>query len=285
MVQCAHLSLYLFNGGLLIGSQFLVIYHSEVLSLAILLCCYIAIAAALIFDGRQGLFGFSLIALIVSDFQVLCAAPFASYNGPLVLGTVMYSSMFLVNDLITELYGLEAAKKNITMTLAGHIGLVGFLWLTLLYPDLPSEPENFHYLSSKSALEHVFRPQLGIFLASQCAYFLSQWSDIHVFSHIRSKLPNVLALRTIASMFLGIIMDTLIFNFLAWELFTDHPVPWDVLWTDYIYANTVIQFIIIFFNTPVFYGILWLSRTPFYPVWPQFSIRIYNIWPASRAFR
>jgi uncharacterized integral membrane protein (TIGR00697 family) len=270
---------------LLLVTEFLVLYHSDLLSLVILLCCYISITGSLIFSGREGLFGFSLIALIVSDFQVLCAAPFASYNGPLVLGTVMYSSMFLVNDLITEIYGLQAAKKNILMTLAGHIGLIGFLWLTLLHPHLPAEPENAQYISSRAALEQIFQPQIGIFLASQCAYFLSQWSDIHVFSHIRATLPKVLALRTVVPVFLGIIIDTLVFNFLAWELFTNNPIPLNVLWTDYIYANIVIQFIILFLNIPVFYGILWIFHTPLYPLWARLSIRIYNLWPTSRSCR
>ncbi len=236
-------------------------YHSELLSFLLLLCCYSCIAGSVRYYGRNGLLVFSLIALIVSDFQVLCAAPFTLYGGPLVLGTVMYSSMFLVNDLITELYGLSAAKENIILTILGHLMLIGFLALTLNYPDLPEIPENTTYIASKNALSLIFHPQMGIFLASQCAYFISQWSDIHIFSHLRKKLPQVLAVRAVFSVGIGIIIDTLLFNFLAWRLFTESPIAWTTLWTDYIFANIVLQFIILFLNIPVFYGILRLIRS------------------------
>jgi len=245
---------------------------AEFTSCLLLVWCYFAITLFFLRYGRAGLLCYSVIAIIVADLQVLCAAHFHYYEHPLVLGTIVYSSLFLVNDLITERYGLQAAKDNILLTMFSHLLLIVFIILTLGYAPLEANPAYTFYHQSRQSLEQIFKPQGALFLASQIAYLLSQWTDVHIFAAMRKRLPSILALRSMVSVFFGLIVDTMIFNILAWEVLAVSPVPLKQLWTDYICANTMIQFSILIINVPVFYGILWLSRASFYRLRPAFSV-------------
>lgn len=244
---------------------------AEMISVYQLLLSYLMIGLMLKNYGKMGLLTYAVIALIIADLQVCCAAPFTSYGSHLVLGTVVYTSLFLVNDLTTELYGLHTAKRFVALTMMGHLLLIFMVRITLLYPDLPDTPETHSYVLAKDSLRILFEPQMSLFIASQIAYFVSQWIEIHIFSSLRKKIPQFLALRGFISVFLGILIDAGLFNMLAWEILAKNPVPLDVLWSDYICANIVIQWIILFINIPAFYVLLWFYRTSFHFLWQRFS--------------
>lgn len=235
------------------------IWSPEWISVGLLLWCYFCITVFFLAFKIEGLMIYQIIALLIADIQVLCAAKFSFSNNLVPLGTVIYTTIFLVNDLITEHASAEVAKKTVNLVLCGHLFFFSLILWTLAYPPICAEqPHHQIFIASAEAISILFSPHLVIFLSSQCAYLVSQNIDISIFAQIKNKMPKALILRSLVSVLLAVFFDTCIFNLFAWQLFAQDAIPWKELWNDYICFNTMIQLIILFCNIPVFYG---LTRT------------------------
>lgn len=241
-------------------------WNAESLSFGLLIWCYCAISIFFIEFGIEGLIMYQFIALLIADIQVLCPAKFLFSQDLVPLGTVIYTTIFLVNDLITEHAGSKMAKKSVRLVLFGHLLFFSLILWTLSYPPLTDpNPEHAHFVTTREAIIQLFTPHGVIFFSSQCAYLLSQYIDIHIFAQIKTRIPKAFILRSGLSVLIGIILDNWLFNMLAWRVFSEHIIPWPQLWHDYICFNTMIQLIILFCNIPVFY-VLTAYASPNYRV-------------------
>ncbi len=247
-----------------IVSNLLQSYSSESITMITIFICYSIIGIALKSWGRAGLFAYCAIAVIASNIQILTAAQFSIYPQPIVLGTVIYSSVFLANDLLTERYGSAIAKKSVLLSFFSTSILLVFMILTLAYRPLPNLPEYSFYLESRHAIEVIFSPNIAILFASQTAYIISQFSDIGIFAKLKKTALKYLWARAFISVALGALIDSLIFNFLAWRVFADQPVATTHLLNHYILGNYFLQILIALLNIPVFYLILRLTRAKSY---------------------
>ena len=247
-----------------IAGNFLQNYSSESITIITIFICYLMIGVALKTWGKAGLFAYSAIAVIASNIQILTAAEFSIYPEPIVLGTVIYSSVFLANDLLTERYGSLIAKKSVLLSFFSTTILLVFMILTLGYRPLPKIPEYSFYLESRHAIEVIFSPNIAILFASQSAYIISQFSDIGIFANLKKTAFKYLWARAFLSVAIGALIDSLIFNFLAWRVFADQPVATAHLFNHYILGNYFLQVVIALINIPIFYFILRLTRAQSY---------------------
>ncbi|NBV28514.1 VUT family protein [bacterium] len=245
-----------------IGSiaSYLETFSAESVSFFTLICCYIAIVIALRQWREAGLYIYSAIAVIACNIQVLTAAFFSALKEPIALGTVIYTSIFLVNDILTERFGSHVAKKCVLLSFFSTVLLLVFMTMTLAYKPLPYNQEYAKFIDGRHAVEVLFSPNLSILLASQIAYLTSQWCDIMIFARLRAISTQFLWLRSFFSVALGALIDTLIFNGLAWQLFSHEPVSMKSLINHYILGSYVLQLLISLCNIPIFYFILHLER-------------------------
>ncbi|MBM4222899.1 MAG: queuosine precursor transporter [Gammaproteobacteria bacterium] len=240
-------------------------YFPAIISLTTLLSCYVGIALCLFLAGEAGLLIYSVAALIACNLQVITAAPCWSIADTdiVVLGTTIYCSLYLSNDLIVECFGVRAARRCILLTMLGHALVTLWINLILQYPLPSQEHANYQeYITGRHALEHIFSAQFRLILAGQIAYWASHWVEVMIFSKIRKVSPNRLWIRSACSILLAMLIDTILFNALAWNILPSNPIAWEILWSDYIATNGVVQLITLIINIPVFYGILWFWRQP-----------------------
>ena len=175
--------------------------------------------------GARGLFVYCALAGVIANIQVVKATLFCFSSHPVALGTVVFSSIFTANDILTAFYGPKVARQNVHLGLLSMILALGWLMLTLSYPIAPgSEP-------IQNAMEVLFIPHVALTCASLIAYVLSQYTDIAIFYSLR-HLPLGLGLRSLCSTALAGFMDQMIFSILAWSILNPSPLPlYDIWWT------------------------------------------------------
>ena len=152
-----------------------------------------------------------LLSIFVSSYVLapLLAVKIVSV-GPLNLpaGDFIYALTFLSTDIINELYGKKYARK---VVICGLISLVVFAF-TQLSVILPS-PD---FWEDEKAYNMFFDTGFRIFLATLCAYIISQFADIYIFSWIRRKTNEKhLWVRNNISTLIARLLDAVVFMFIA----------------------------------------------------------------------
>jgi uncharacterized integral membrane protein (TIGR00697 family) len=235
----------------------------EMMCIITLLICYISIIILSKLWQKEGLYLYSIIAVIACNMHVLKATKFSWYDEPIALGTIIYASTFLVSDVINELYGRKAANRSVWLCFSAILLLLVMMMTALGIPplDINSTSEHYHFNEAHQALMVIFSPNAAILLASLTAYLVSQFADIMIFSKIKSITKNsYLWLRTFFSITIATLIDTVIFNLLAWVVFAEQPVPIRSLILTYMVGAYILQLLVALSNIPAFYILLKIIR-------------------------
>lgn len=249
-------------------------YHISAESLTIwtFVLCAVAILAAFRFYGAFGLYVYNALAIVVANIQVLRFTQYSVCAEPVALGTVLFTTTFFVNDVLTEHYGPEYARKSVLLGFWAQI-LVTLLMLLTLGHQLPADS----LANATTAVAHdnylamlqLFAPSMRILSASLIAYVCSQLLDILIFNRIRKITQGrFLWLRQNLAMFISGTFDTILFSYLAWILLSDMPISWSELFFTYIISAQALRFILNVSFTPLMYMSYYCA--------PNKTVRLYN---------
>jgi len=158
------------------------------------------------------------------------------FSIPLVFdgGTLLFPIVYVLGDVLTEVYGFKTARRVICTGFAVMVlaALVFFL-LGILPPESSWETG-----TGSSAYNAILGGMSygGIVLASLAAYLTGELSNAAILSKLKIKMKGrMLWVRTIGSTLVGEFLDTFIFVLIAsaagvfaWELF------WSLIITNYI---------------------------------------------------
>jgi len=149
-------------------------------------------------------------------------------------GTLLFPFVYVLGDVLTEVYGFKTARRVIWTGFA-TMALTALVFFTL--GVLPPE-ENWQSETGAAAYNAVLGGMSygGIVLASLTAYLAGEFSNAAVLSKLKVKMKGrLLFVRTIGSTLVGELLDTVIFVLIAsaagvfgWELF------WPLVITNYI---------------------------------------------------
>lgn len=216
--------------------SFLQTLPSEALELVFLIGCGGVILGMMRFYGAVGLMFYSAIAVIVGNFQVQLAAFFSFFTDPIALGTVVFSSTFIVSSILTEYYGKKEAQKAIWLSFSGMIILSFFMFLTLGFNPAHGFQDVYE------AMRVLFLPVPALIAASLIAYVVGQYNDIWIFAAV-SKLTRgrLLWLRSSLAIGMGMFLDSLIFSVLAWIVFAPVPLEWETVFYTYVLGTYILR--------------------------------------------
>ncbi|MGV6819852.1 MAG: queuosine precursor transporter [Parvularcula sp.] len=207
--------------------------------------------------GRTGAAAFCAIAVIIANIQVLKVVKFGFAPDPLALGTILFTSTYLVTDILNELYGKRAARSVIWVGFAALIFFNVIMILTLGYGPLNDTALSGDYSWASDvdrALETLFLPQPGLLAAGLISFAVSQLIDIQIFSWIRRETKGkFLWLRNTVSTAISTLIDSTIFSVLAWVVFAADPIPWRVVIITYILGSYGVRLALAFIDTPFMY--------------------------------
>ncbi|MDR1375229.1 MAG: queuosine precursor transporter [Holosporaceae bacterium] len=214
---------------------------SNLLSLLTLVVCFTSILILMRYFGKSGLFIYSTVALIAANIQILKLTKYSGIENPVALGTVVFSTIFAVDNILTEYFGAQDAKKCVWISFTGYLFFTLIMKMTVLHPSVEySECINLH-----REIGDIFSPTLTLFISSIASYVTSQQIDIHIFSSLK-KLTKGKYLwgRSLISMVISTFFDNFVFSLLAWVVFAHHQLGWSSLWDTYIFITYFIRLII-----------------------------------------
>ncbi len=211
------------------------------------------------FFGKDGLYIYSIIAIIIANIQVLKAVEIAPLIHPVPLGNIVFTSLFLVSDIITECYGKPAAQKGIWLGFAASITFSIIMIITIgLKPLDNNDPSHEMFIGAHDAISLLFTPSMSILIASLLAYLVSLWFDVFVFNAIKIVTGDgFLWLRSFVSSTFGIIVDNIVFSLCAWVIFAVKIIPLSTVLDTYILGALSMRIFLTIISIPVFY---WVKR-------------------------
>ncbi|MDR2794188.1 MAG: queuosine precursor transporter [Holosporaceae bacterium] len=221
---------------------------TELLSLSTLLVCFVSIFIAVRYLGREGLYVYSTVAVIVSNIQVLKLTKYSLIDDPVALGTVVFSTTFAVDNILNEYFGEKSAKRGVWISFFGYLLFVIAMKIAVWHPQV-YHPE---CLNMCQEMRQLFSPTLVLFISSLLSYMVSQFTDIFIFSTLKRFFKNkYVSCRSMISMALSTFVDNCVFSLLAWVIFADNPITLSSLWSTYIVVTYVIRLIVAAFCVPL----------------------------------
>jgi uncharacterized integral membrane protein (TIGR00697 family) len=213
---------------------------NEVLWVCFALVDLIMVLAVFRFFGRIGLYGLIVFNLIVCNIQVLKTIEL--FGITTTLGNIMYASVFLSTDLLSEHYGRDHAKKGVWLGFLMLLLTIVYMQLAIHFIPAPSDWVQPH-------LEAIYGFMPRVALASLAAYFLSQMHDVWAFHFWKEKTGGKhLWLRNNASTLVSQFLDSSIFCVIAFAGVFPWAVFWEILGTTY-----VVKMLMGFLDTPFIY--------------------------------
>lgn len=126
------------------------------------------------------------------------------------VGIFVLPLTFTINDIVAEVYGKDRAGSFVQ---SGFIILVFLFIYTFLATLLPPAAR---FKSANSAYLAIFNSSLRITAASLTAFWLGERFDVYLYNLMKIRLgKNNLWLRNNVSNFIGQLVDTSVFMFLA----------------------------------------------------------------------
>lgn len=204
--------------------------------------------------GLVGLFVYSAVATVMANIQVLKLMHSSIFAEPVALGTATFSTIFLANDIITEHYGIDQAKKNIWLSFVTQILVTTSMLISIGFK--PIEGDQAH-----GAISTLFMPAPRILIASLIAFVTSQLFNITIFKFL-SKLchEKMLWLRSNVALMTSELLDNIVFSCLAWVILSPNPVSNSTLIYTYILGTYVLRVLFAIFSTPVIYWSYYFKR-------------------------
>lgn len=128
------------------------------------------------FFGKAGVLAWIAIATIFAN--IFEAKNIMLFGLNLAAGHVMFGSVFLATDILSECYGKEEAKKGVWIGLAADVALIACSQLCRLY--IPSALD-----TADPSIQRLFSMSLRITSASAVMFFISNWCDVLLFNKIK----------------------------------------------------------------------------------------------------
>ena len=154
--------------------------------------CYFCILLALKYYGKTGIYVYVAMAIFLANIQVLKVIEFPFFPEPMALGTILFISIFLCTDILSEYYGKESATKCIYIGISAYLFSTIMMFFTISYApvSLEAHPDWSWSLDMHNAIQTLFLPQFPIIVGSISAFFISQKLDVFIFDFIKKKIYN-----------------------------------------------------------------------------------------------
>ena len=157
--------------------------------------------------GKAGVFAWIAVATVFAN--IFEAKNIMLFGLNLAAGHVMFGSVFLATDILSECYGKKEAKKGVWVGLFADVALIACTQLCRLY--IASDLD-----SADPAIQRLFTMSLRITAASAVMFFISNWCDVLLFAKIKELTHGrFLWLRNNVATIVCNCLENFLFYFLA----------------------------------------------------------------------
>lgn len=193
--------------------------------------------------------GVYLAALFAANTLGLKIMPFL-FDSHLSVGVFSFPIVFLMTDVIGELYGKKVAKYFV---LAGFVSTAMFIAFSFLSLAMPWSADGMWV---KEGYDQVFGISIRIAFASLLAFGIGEYQDVFSFFFFRDKLGKKnFWLRSFLSNVWSQLLDTVIFMVVAFVGVYSNETLFSIIITWWLYKVAMGALF-----TPLSYVGLWLLR-------------------------
>lgn len=213
---------------------------NEILWIVLLLVNFIIVLLSYRLFGKTGLYIWTAVAVILANIQVMKTIQI--FGLVTALGNVIYSSLFLVTDILNENHSKKDAQKAVWIGFFVLISTTIIMTLTIQF--IPHESD---FMSEHITAIFTFLPRITI--ASLTAYLISQTHDVWFFAYLKKRYQKrKLWLRNNLSTITSQLIDNSIFTLIAFVgMFS-----WEIIIQIFI-TSLLMKVIVAFFDTPFIY--------------------------------
>lgn len=217
---------------------------NEVLWVVSIISIFLMVMLAYRLFGKTGLYAWTAIGVILANIQVMKTVQI--FGLVTALGNVVYSSLFLVTDILDENHSKKDAQKAVWIGFFVLISVTIIMQITNLY--IPHESD---FLSEHISAIFSFLPRIAF--ASLTAYLLSQTHDVWLFDKLRIRhKKKYLWFRNNTSTIFSQIIDNIVFTLIAFV----GVFSWDIILQIFV-TSLIIKVVVAFCDTPFVY---WARR-------------------------
>jgi len=199
---------------------------NEILWLGLLLSSFLIVILAYKLFGLTGLYVWTAVGVILANIQVM--KTIQVFGLVTAMGNVIYSSLFLVTDIIDENYTKKDAQKAV------WIGFFVLITTTIIMQiSIQFIPDKSDFLSEHIAAIFSLLPRIAF--ASLIAYLISQSHDVWFFAKLKNRhKTRYLWLRNNLSTIISQLLDNTIFTLIAFVGVFSWNVIGQIFLTSYI---------------------------------------------------
>lgn len=128
--------------------------------------------------GKEGIFAWVGMAVVVANVLVCKCVDLFGMSA--TLGNVLFGTVFLATDILTERYGVKTARKAVWLGVSMEVITIVLTQIALLF--IPNTLDTV-----QSSLSNLFGLFPRVALASCSMFILSNQLDIYLFEKIRKK--------------------------------------------------------------------------------------------------
>lgn len=188
---------------------------------------------------KEGLYVWISIATITANILVCKSIDILGLTAS--LGNVMFASIFLATDILSEKYDVKDSRKAVMLAIASQI--IFILATTLAVSYIPSETD----LSNES-MKTLFSINARVSISSIVMFGASNMLDIYLFEKIKKKFPKQLWLRNNISTIISNCLENYFFVFFAFVGIYDYSTILSIATT-----TSILEIIIAIYDTPFMY--------------------------------
>lgn len=179
---------------------------NELLFFASIVAVFTSVVAVAKLFGLTGLYAWVGIAVILANLLVPKVVKLFGFD--VNLGSVLFSSLFLATDIISERFGLAESRRAVYIALMANLLFVGATQAGLLF--VPSELDFVN-----SSMKDLFSVELRVTAASILMMFLANLADVYIFDAMKRRGNGSLWLRNNASTIICNCAENFLFVLLA----------------------------------------------------------------------
>ncbi|MBR9690678.1 queuosine precursor transporter [Candidatus Woesearchaeota archaeon] len=199
------------------------------------------------------LFGLFIMSLILANILGGKIADFGLFEAS--VGIIAVPIMFLITDIIEEVFGKERAKL---VVYSGLLTLIITLLIIVIAVKLPAASRQ---LADPTEYANIFGTSVRIFIASIIAFFLAQMHDVWAFNFWKEKTKGkYLWLRNNLSTIVSQFIDTMVFMGVAF-LWANPAMTPHFVFIKLAIPYYLLKILFAILDTPLIYlGVWWLRK-------------------------
>lgn len=148
-----------------------------------------------------------VVLLILSNLAAIKLCDFFGYA--LDAGTAIFPVLYILSDVLTEVYGFSASRRAIYTAFSYNIFFSITMYMVILFPASD-------YWDKQSAFEQIFLTSPRIVVASVTSYFAGELINTSIIAFLKIKFAGrYFVFRAISSTLIGALTESIAFSYIA----------------------------------------------------------------------